>query len=49
MSNIKAYQSETVSLHSPSQNSCSFFTPDCLFTLLTQNADFTDWMVWRVL
>ena len=32
LSNIKAYQSETASQHSPSQNSPSYCTLGCLFT-----------------
>ena len=32
LSIIKAYQSETASQHSPSQNSHSFYGPGCLFT-----------------
>ena len=32
MSNVKAYQSETVSQRSPSQNSPSCCTAGCLFT-----------------
>ena len=56
-SNIKSYQSEAASQHSPSQNSLSYCNrllvyKRILFDLVyipTECSGFTDWMAWRAL